>query len=377
MRLVIDDEQKLLQQTAVQFLTQHSPVSRFRQLREDTTPLDLGLYRQMAELGWSAMTLPERYEGLDLGFAELALVLEALGAQLAPEPFVSTLMASQALLLSDATELKARWLPKVAAGHSLLTLAHAEPQGRYRPLEISTRAVREGAGWRLHGTKTDVLDAAESDAVLCPAAISAGGGGADTVGLFLVSQGADGMSLSPLRRVDCRSAARITLDGVTVGDGAVLSTDAGPLIEAAIDRATIALCAEMLGGMNEAFRITLDYLKERKQFGVPIGSFQALKHRAAYLYTELTLARSAVLAATRTVDDAMGQARIPMMASLVKARCSDTFVRVASECLQMFGGVGMTDEYDIGLYLKRARACEFTFGDAAYHRDRWATLSGY
>jgi len=377
MKLILDDDQKLLGKTAAQFTAQNTPVERFRKLRDADGPLDLGMYRQMAELGWTALTLPEQYGGLDLGFAELALVLEALGSQLAPEPFISTLMASQALLMSDAESLKERWLPEVASGESVLTLAHADAGSRYNPHDISTRADRSGEGWVLKGRKVDVLDAAESSALLIPARISGERRDADGIGLFLVRPEAEGLTLKAQKRVDSRSASIVDLDGVPLEASAIVSEDAGALLSQVIDRATIALCAEMLGGMTQAFQTTVAYLKERKQFGVAIGSFQALKHRAATLFTELSLARTAVMAATRTVDSEAMASRVPLMASLVKARCSDAYMLIASEGVQMFGGVGMTDEYDIGLYLKRARATEFTFGDAPFHRNRWATLSGY
>ncbi len=188
---------------------------------------------------------------------------------------------------------------------------------------------------------------------------------------------AAGLSLERQWRVDFRSASLARLGGVRVpGEAAVGEVGAaGPLLERVVDRATAGLCAEMLGSMQEAFDRTLAYLKEREQFGVKIGSFQALKHRAAGCFIELELARSAVMAAARALDE--GSEEAAKLVSLAKARCSDAFMGIANEAIQMHGGVGMTDEYDIGFYLKRARAAELTFGDAAHHRDRWARLSGY
>jgi acyl-CoA dehydrogenase len=177
--------------------------------------------------------------------------------------------------------------------------------------------------------------------------------------------------------MDSRGAAIVKLDGVAVGADSLLGAEGqgGGVLEQVVDRATVGLCAEMLGGMSQAFDLTLDYLKEREQFGVRIGTFQALKHRAALLFIEIELARSTVMAAARGVDD--DDPELAKLVSLAKARCSDAYILAGNEGVQMFGGVGMTDEYDIGLYLKRARAAELTFGDAAWHRGRWAQLSGY
>jgi alkylation response protein AidB-like acyl-CoA dehydrogenase len=205
------------------------------------------------------------------------------------------------------------------------------------------------------------------------------GGERDASGLslFLVEAGARGLGVEPQQRVDARPAALVRLDGVEVDASALVGAEGqgGDLLEEVVDRATVGLCAEMLGAMSEAFERTLAYLKQRVQFGVPIGSFQALKHRAAQMFIEIELARSCLMAAARAVD--AGAADAPALVSLAKARCSDAFVQVANEAVQMHGGIGMTDEHDIGFYLKRARAAAVTFGDAAHHRERWARLRGY
>jgi alkylation response protein AidB-like acyl-CoA dehydrogenase len=199
------------------------------------------------------------------------------------------------------------------------------------------------------------------------------------VTLFLVPRDARGLAVEPLHRVDARGAALVRLDGVRVAGDAILGAEGqgAALLERVLDRATIGLGAEMLGGMAACFEMTLDYLRTRKQFGVPIGSFQALKHRAARMFVELELVRSIVLAAHRALDDGADDARISRLASAAKARCSDAFVLVGNEGVQMHGGIGMTDEHDVGFFLKRARAAEITFGDAAFHRDRVARLDGY
>jgi acyl-CoA dehydrogenase len=380
MELVRSEDQELIAKTAADFVKEKSPIARVRQLRDTSDPVGFSraLWKEMAELGWIGIPFPESVGGAGLGFAELAVVLEELGRSLAPEPFLSTvLLAGQALLLSS-DEAKAReWLPRVCKGDAILALAQQEARSRYDLAAVETRAERAGRGFRIRGEKIQVLDGHVADAFVVVARTAGGPRDAEGLGLFLVPQGAAGLTVTRQSRLDGRNAALVALDGVEVGADAVLGApDAGhALLARVVDRATVGLSAEMLGGMQQAFALTLDHLKSRQQFGVPIGSFQALKHRAANVYIEVELAKSAVMAAARAVDaDAPDLAKL---ASLAKARCSDAYVLATNEGVQMFGGVGMTDEYDIGFYMKRARAAELSFGDAAFHRARWATLSGY
>jgi alkylation response protein AidB-like acyl-CoA dehydrogenase len=305
-------------------------------------------------------------------------VLEQLGRGLAPEPLLSTVcLGGGALRLAGSEAQQRRWLPGVVEGTTFLTLAHQEPGGRYDLHRVATRAEREGTGWRLHGEKTGVLEGALAHALAIPARTGGGEREPRGITLFLVGAGAAGLGVERQARLDGRGAARVTLDGVRVGPEDVLgAVDAGgDLLEQVVDEASVALCAELLGSSTEAFERTLAYLKQRQQFGVVIGTFQALKHRAARLYIELELARSALMAAARAVDEASPEAR--RLVSMAKARCSDAGMLVANEAVQMHGGIGMTDEHEIGFFLKRARAAELTFGDAAWHRDRWARLGGY
>ena len=374
MALTLTEDQELIAKTARDFVLEESPVSRMRALRDsgDATGFSRDLWKQMAELGWVGIPFPESVGGAGMGFAELALVLEALGRNLAPEPFLSSvLLGGQALLLAGDERQQAQWLTPLVRGETLLALAYQEAKSRYDVNRIETHAEKQGAGYRLHGEKVHVLDGHVADAIVV-SALSDGG-----VSLFVVPADAPGLRRTRQIRMDSRGAAGVTLDGVSVGPEALLGEAgrAGPIALQIVDRATVGLCAEMLGGMSQAFDLTLAYLKEREQFGVRIGTFQALKHRAARLYIEIELARSAVMAASRAVDD--DDPELPKLVSLAKARCSDGYVLAGNEGVQMFGGVGMTDEYDIGLYLKRARAAELSFGDSAWHRDRWARLSGY
>jgi alkylation response protein AidB-like acyl-CoA dehydrogenase len=379
-QLVLSEDQELLAKTAADFVAEHSPVSRMRALRDRRDPVGFSraLWKQMAELGWVGIPLPEAHGGAGMGLAELAVVLEAFGRVLAPEPFLSTvLLAGRALAAGGSEAQKKEWLPRIAAGDAIATLAFQEPDSRFELCRVTTRAERSGGGYRLSGRKIQVLDAHVSDLLLVVARTGGGERERAGIGLFGVRAGAPGLRVTPQLRVDSRNAGLVDLAGVEVAAGDVLGPpgSAADLLEDVVDHATLGLCAEMLGAMAQAFDLTLQHLKSRVQFGVPIGSFQALKHRAAQMFIEIELARSAVMAAARALD--AGDAEARALVSLAKARCSDAGMLVANEGVQMFGGVGMTDEYDIGLYLKRARAAQLTFGDAAFHRERWARLRGY
>ncbi len=362
MRLILDEEQTLLADMVRQVVGDRAPVSRVRGLRDsgDEVGFSRELWGELADLGLVGANVPEAYGGGGLGFFELCLVLEGAGRNLMPEPLLSTaVLATSALRLGVDEGAREAWLPRIARGEAVVAVAFDERGSRYDVGRVTTE-LRDG---HLFGEKRDVLDAQVADVLLVSARTPEG------IGVFLVEPGR--CEVTALRRLDGRNAALVKLDGVPagrrIGDEILLT--------AVVDRGTIALCAEMLGGATQVFEDTLEYLKTRRQFGTTIGSFQALQHRAARLFADLALSRSAVLAAARTVDEAPD--RIPLMASLAKARLTETFLAVCNEAVQMHGGIGMTDECDVGLYLKRARVCAASFGDAAFHRSRWATLQGY
>jgi alkylation response protein AidB-like acyl-CoA dehydrogenase len=380
MQLALTEDQELIAKTARDFADEQSPVSRMRSLRDSGDPIGYStkLWSDMAELGWLGIPFPESLGGAGMGFAELALVLEAMGRNLAPEPFLSAvLLAGDALRLGGSDAQQQEWLVPLVKGEKLLALAYQEPKSRYEVHRVETVAEATPSGFTLRGEKVHVLGGNAADGILVSARTSGGASDADGISLFLVPANASGLAIERQTRMDSRGAAVIRLDGVTVERDALVGTEGqgGALLEQVVDRATVGLCAEMLGGMSAAFDLTLDYLKEREQFGTRIGTFQGLKHRAALVFIEIELARSTVMAAARAVD--ANDPELQKLVSLAKARCSDAYVLAANEGVQIFGGVGMTDEYDIGLYMKRARAAEVTFGDAAWHRDRWARLSGY
>ncbi len=380
MQLIHNETESMLADSARKFFTTSSPLSRVRALRDagDATGFSRELWAQMAELGWTGLLLPEEHEGMAMGLSALCVILEQAGRALAPEPFLSTVLLSAPLLArAGSPAQQRRWLPAIAGGEAIVALAHHERESRHARHRVATTATPTDAGFRITGRKDQVLDGHVADALIVSARSPQD---PDQLSLFLVDPGAPGVTVTRQRRIDERNIAIVALEDVALTRDALVgdADRAVELLDPVLDRATIGLCAEMLGSMTRAFEETVAYLKERKQFGVAIGTFQALKHRAARLYMELTLARSVVVAAARVADDARADdARVAAMASLCKARCSDTFIHVANEGVQMFGGVGMTDEYDIGMFLKRARVAEQTLGDASWHRDRWARLAGY
>ncbi|MBI1817949.1 MAG: acyl-CoA dehydrogenase family protein [Deltaproteobacteria bacterium] len=380
MPLVLTEEQELLRHSAREFVTKSAPLKRIRALRDGNDPIGFSreLWSEMAKLGWTGIVLPEEFGGAGLGYLDLIVVMEELGRGLMPEPMLSSvLLGGNAILLGGSVTQRKLFLPPLIEAKLLLTLAHHEPQSRYDLCHVITRAERSGADWKLSGAKTLVPDAHVADRLIVSARTAGNATDRHGVTLFVVSAKASGVSVTRQATLDNRNAGVVKLEGATVSAVDVLGTvgEGATLLETVIDRATVGLCAEMLGSMNAAFEMTLDYLRTRTQFGALIGTFQALKHRAAKMFIETELARSAVMAAARAIDE--GSEDVPSLVSLAKARCSDAFVLIGNEGVQMHGGIGMTDEHDIGFFLKRARATQLTFGDAAFHRDRYAELEGY
>jgi alkylation response protein AidB-like acyl-CoA dehydrogenase len=374
---VLTREQEEIQRAARSFVRERLPTSHLRALRDRREPAGLSrdVWRAMADLGWAAILVPEDQGGAGMGLVEIGLILEECGRTLAPTPMLATAVLGIGALLA-APERGREALDAAMAGDRLLALAFEE-RPRFAPYAVATSARRTASGWRLDGAKGNVLDGSAADQLIVVARVSGDPDGRDGLGLFLVDARAPGVRVEPLSRVDSRSAASLRLDGVVIGEDRVLGVpgQGADLLDRLLDRATAALCAEMLGGIQEAFDQTIAYLKVRKQFGVPIGSFQALKHRAAQMFCEVELTRSVVRAALAALDE--GRPDAASLVSAAKARASDTYILVANEAIQMHGGIGVTDELDIGFYLKRARVAEMTFGTAAYHRDRFARLNGY
>jgi alkylation response protein AidB-like acyl-CoA dehydrogenase len=376
---ILNEEQVMLRDAAKDWTQEKSPVSALRKLREAKSEIgfDRALWQDMAQMGWAGVIIPESHGGADFGYRSLGLVLEETGRTLTASPLVSTaLTAASALILGGSPAQQAAWLPKIAAGEIVASLA-VDETAHHAPNKIGLTATQSGDGYVLNGKKTFVLEGLAADLLIVAARTS--GAHADEAGitLFLVEASAEGVSRQGLHMIDHRGVANISFDKVTVSSDAVLGTVDGGfgVLEATLDRARIGLAAEMMGTATQAFEITLDYLKTRTQFGQGIGTFQALQHRAAKLYTDLELARSCVQAALDALDDKINDVRA--LASLAKAKAGDVLHLATNEMVQMHGGIGMTDAHDAGLYMKRARVAEASLGGSSYHRDRYAKLGGF
>ncbi len=378
MALVLTDEQAMIRDSAEGFFAEKAPVSELRHLRDanDSVGFSRELWKAMAEMGFAGILVPEQHGGVGLGYVAAGLVQEAIGKNLTLSPMLSTaILGATAVMAGGNDEQKAALLPQVASGDLLLALA-AEEKSRHAPSFIETRAEPSGNGFKLTGRKTFVLDGHVADKLIVAARTA--GEASDTTGLtlFLVDRQADGVSVDRTIMVDSRNAARIQLDGVQVDGADVLGEVGGgwPVLERVLDAGRACLAAEMLGLSSESFRHTVDYLKQREQFGVKIGSFQALQHRAAHLFCEIELVRSATLRALQALDEGGNAA---LFVSLAKGKAGEVAKLATNEAVQMHGGIGMTDEFDIGFFMKRARAAMETFGDIAFHGDRMARMMGY
>ena len=377
--LVLNEEERLLRDTAREFLQSHAPVAALRRLRDTRDELGYtpDLWRRMVELGWASIMLPEQYGGLDFGFRGLGVVLEECGRTLAASPlFATTVVGASAILLGGSEQQRATLLPEIAQGGLTLALA-LEESHHHRPNHIATTAEARGDGFILNGRKTFVLDGHSADRLIVVARSDGDVDSQTGLTLFMVHPMTEGVIRERTIMADSRNAANIRFDNVAVGADSVLGTvNAGhEILEPILDRGRVAIAAEMMGLALEAFERTVAYLKERRQFDAPIGSFQALQHRAALMQAELELARSVLLAALSAVDRTPQQ--LPLLASLAKARLNELVKLVTNEAVQMHGGIGVTDELEIGFFLKRARVAMQVFGDTGFHKDRYATLCGY
>jgi len=379
MSLVLNEEQELLADSARDFVTNRCEIDWLRKVRGDSESVgyDPEVWKQMVELGWTAIPFAEDVGGLGLGFAEVGVVLEELGRRLAVTPYLSSvILGGGAVDLGGSDAQRQEILPGVCDGSTLLALAYQETQ-RHDPYNISTSAASSGDGYVLSGRKVLVLDGAAADKLIVVARTSGSASDRDGLTLFVVDPGASGVEVTRGLLLDSHSAAHVSLDNAAVDAGAVLGqVDGGAdIIDAVFDRAAIALSSEMLGGVQESFERTVEYLKEREQFGAKIGTFQGLKHRAARWFCEVELTRAIVAQALRAIDDK--DANVAELASTCKARASDAFRLSGQEGVQMHGGMGVTDEADIGLFLKRARVSELLFGDSVFHRARFAEMRGF
>jgi alkylation response protein AidB-like acyl-CoA dehydrogenase len=360
---VLSEEQSMLRDAAKSWVQEKSPVTAFRKMRDSGAELgyDVNAWNEMAEMGWAGVIIPEEYGGSNFGYLSLGLILEELGRTLTASPLLASgLAAASALILGGSEAQKQAWLPKIAEGTAVGALA-VDEGAHHNPEKVATTF----SGGKITGKKSFVLEGMAADVLVVSAK------GPDGIGLYLVKANARGVTRHRLALADSRGAANIDFDGAE----AEPLTGGADLLEKVLDRARAGVAAEMLGSAVQAFETTLDYLKVRVQFGQVIGSFQALQHRAAKMFTDLELSRSAVEAALAAID--ADSPDTPELVSLAKAKMGDTFHLVSNEMVQMHGGIGMTDAHDAGFYLKRARAAEAAFGNQAFHRDRYAKIQGY
>ena len=379
MSMVLNEDQVMLKDSAREFCKANAPVNALRRVRDSKNPdgFSRDLWKQMVALGWAGMTIPEEFGGFGFGYGGLEVVLEETGRTLVPSPLIATvLLCTTAVNLGGNQVQKSSLLPSIAAGKLLMALA-LEETAFHQPTRIACSAKKESAGFVLNGHKSFVLDGHVADKLIVVARTSGAVDDANGISLFLVDRDAHGVSVLRSEMVDSRNAAKIGFRDVRVDEDALLGElgKGYEILEKTLDVGRIGVAAEMLGNAQEVFDRVIDYLKQREQFGVLIGAFQGLQHRAATMYSELELCRSAVRRAFAELDGA--QEDVPALASVAKAKLSEILELISSEGVQMHGGIGMTDEFDIGFYLKRARVVQALLGDAAFHRDRYASLNGF
>ncbi len=379
MALVLTEEQSMLRDSARGLISDKAPVSHLRQLRDskDATGFSRELWKSFAEMGFSGLLVPEEFGGSGLGCVEAGVVMEEIGRTLMPSPFLSTaVVAASALSRGGSAAQKSEYLPKISQGSLLAALA-VDEGAKHRPLQTELKAVRSGNGFKLNGSKALVVDGHVADLLIVAARSAGAAGESSGVTLFLVDPKAKGIATERTIMVDAHNAARIDFDNVEVDADHVLGeVDQGfGLLEGVLNIGRGAVASEMVGLSEEVFTRTVNYLKERKQFGKAIGEFQALQHRAAQLYIDIEITRAAVLKALQALDGNFDKATAAV--AVAKARAGTTATRAVQEGVQMHGGMGMTDQFDIGFFMKRARVCEELFGDANYHADQLARMRSY
>jgi alkylation response protein AidB-like acyl-CoA dehydrogenase len=379
MPLYHDDDQAMLADTARQFMAEEGAIAKqLRHWRDRECKDGFGhaLWKQMAEMGFTGILVPEADGGLGMGHVEAGIVLEEIGRNLTPSPFLTSSVLAATALGGAGDDLRGRWLPGLVAGDSVFAVAIDEG-AKHRPERIACRAEKSGNGFRLSGRKDFVVQGASADMIVVAARTSGADDDADGVTLFAVPRDAAGLDHNAVRLVDSSIASHLTLDGVELdGDAVIGEVDGGrEVLNRVLDAGRVGAAAEGVGVAQGSMDLTVDYLKQRKQFGKLIGEFQALQHRAAHLYSEVEIARAVTIKAQQLLD--AGAPNASLMASVAKAKVGKAAGLAVKEGVQMHGGIGMTDEYDIGLYMKRDRALAEFMGDVYYHAGRVAEMSGY
>ncbi|MCB1412641.1 MAG: acyl-CoA dehydrogenase family protein [Xanthobacteraceae bacterium] len=379
MPLVLTEEQSMLRDSARGFITDKAPVSHLRQLRDsgDADGFSRELWKAFADMGFTGLLVPEQFGGSGLGCVEAGVVMEEIGRTLMPSPFLSTaVLAASALSRGGNEAQKSAHLPRIADGSMLAAFAIDEGT-KHRPLHTSLQATRAGNGFKLNGAKALVTDGHVADLLVVVARSAGSAGDRKGLTLFLVDPKAKGVAIERTVMVDAHNAARIAFDNVEVtADGVLGEVDDGAgLLDNILNIGRGAVASEMVGLSEEVFGRTVSYLKERKQFGKLIGEFQALQHRAAQLYIDIEITRAAVLKALQALDADIDNAGTAV--AVAKARAGTTATLAVQEGVQMHGGMGMTDQFDIGFFMKRARVCQELLGDSNFHAGQLARAKGY
>ena len=379
MKLVLTEEEQFLKDTAKNFAEERCPISHFRSLRDNNDPnlWDENIWKEMTALGWPGILIPEEYGGSNFGITGISVILEECAKTLTPSPLFATgVLGAFSITNFGKDDQKKNYLPKISSG-DLTTALAIDESSHHNPADTEMVAKKDGKKFILNGKKTFVIDGASANLLIVLARTSGNKGESSGLTLFLVDSNDDGIEKIKLEMADSRNYANINFNNVEVSAENILGDEetGGETVENILDIGRIAIASEMLGNAEAAFETTLDYLKQRKQFGVLIGSFQALQHRAAEMFCELELTKSSVMAAMKAADE--GSNELQRLSSLSKTMAGETLHLVSNEAVQMHGGIGVTDEYDIGFFLKRARVAEQIFGSAKFHTERYANISGF
>ena len=379
MKLILSEEQKFLRDTAKDFAHERTPITHFRALRDnkDETLWDKDIWQEMVKLGWSGILIPEEFGGSDFGVAGISVILQEIGRTLTPSPLFSTgVLGAYAISNFGSQEQKEKYLPKIVSGEITTALA-VDESSHHDPSKTVFMAKKSNEDYVLNGKKTFVIDGASADVLIVLARTSGNSGELAGLTLFILDSNSDDINRIKLDMADSRNYANIEFNDVKCSKKNVLGAveSGGEVVERILDIGRIAMAAEMLGNAESAFETTIEYLKQRKQFGVLIGTFQALQHRAAEMFCEIELTKSAVMAAVHGADENSNE--LQRLSSLAKTMAGETLHLVSNEAIQMHGGIGVTDEYDLGFFIKRSRVAEQIFGSSMYHTERYANLSGF
>ena len=379
MALVLNEEQQMLKESAQGFLAEFAPIAELRKQRDagSQTGYADNLWGQMTDMGWAAILVPEAYGGLEFGHVGMGQIVEQTGRTLTASPLFATAVLGVTAINAAGSEAQKTELLGAIAGGEITTALAVDEKIHHAPTQISMTAVKQGAGYVLNGAKRFVADGSTADKLIVAARTSGEAGDIQGISLFVVDRTAAGVEVERVEMTDIRNYANINFSNVEVAEAALLGEEGKGFkaLSATLDAGNIYLSAELLGMAQQSFDVTLQYLKERKQFGVLIGSFQALQHRAADWWSQVELCKSVVLKSLQAMDE--GDKRAPILASVAKAKLCEVAELSTNEAIQMHAGIGMTDEYDIGFFIKRSRPAQMMFGDNSYHTDRFALLSGY